>query len=124
MFALRTSVAPSRQALRPGGMRAVSSRPPSAGLALRLAPLVALLSAALPGGVSAQALGTMQVTAQVVPAEASWGGLTTARTLARELLSHPTPRAVRRGDMARVEAAVASGDGPRRLLLTIDYPRN
>ena len=125
MFAQRTSIAPSRRALGPGGMRAVSSRPSSAGLALRVAPFVALLSAALPGGVSAQALGTMQVTARVVPAEAGWSGLAAARTLAREVLSRPAgPGEVRWGDVARIEAAMVSGKGPRELLVTVDYPRN
>ena len=118
MFALRTSLALA-------GVTAIPGQPSPAGQMLRLGPLVALFSAALPGGVSAQAFGTMQVTAHVVPAEASWGALTTAQTLAWELLSRPTgPRALRGGEVARVEAAVAAGEGPPRLRVTIDYPRN
>ena len=124
MFPLSTARRQPPRGLAPAGVTAVPGQRSPAGLILRLGPLVALLSAALPLGVSAQALGTMQVTARVVPAEASWGGLTTAQALALEVLSHPTSRAVRREDVARVEAAVASGDGPRRVLLTIDYPRN
>ena len=49
-----------------------SLAPSPAGRALRMAGLAALLSLVGPGALSAQALGTMQVSARVVPAAVAW----------------------------------------------------
>jgi hypothetical protein len=78
-----------------------------------------------PSGASAQALGTMQVTATVLPADAGWRALSEARGAARRLLQTPwTSRATRAAGLVQARAELASVDGRRRLLVTIHYPRN
>jgi hypothetical protein len=84
-----------------------------------------LLLTALPDWVSAQALGTMQVTARVLPGEPAWAGFHQAGALARQFLSSPEggPGA-RRTALVHTRAEVASLPGRRRLLITVQYPRN
>jgi hypothetical protein len=92
---------------------------------LRLGLLVAPLAAALPGTASAQALGTMQVTARVLPGLPSWAGLAEVQGMTRQALLAPSGGTkIRRAGLVQARAALASGGGPRRLLITIDYPRN
>jgi len=84
-----------------------------------------LVAVACPGGVSAQALGTMQVTARVLPGGPGWAGFSEARALARQVgsavASHSETRHV---GLVQARAEVASGQGRRRLLITIHYPHN
>jgi hypothetical protein len=92
---------------------------------LRLGLIVAPLTAGLPGGASAQALGTMQVTARVLPGGAAWLGLAEAQALGRQVLLSPAPGPhLSRNDLVRTRAEFASTGGRRRLLVTVDYPRN
>jgi hypothetical protein len=92
---------------------------------MQLALLLALLAAGAPGGVSAQAAGTMQVTARVLPAEAGWSGLAEARSLVRGVLEAPRMApATRRAGLVRTRAELAPINGRRRLLVTIHYPHN
>jgi hypothetical protein len=92
---------------------------------VRVAVPVALLAPGLPGGVSAQALGTMQVSARVLPGRPSWSGLSEAQGLARRLLQAPSSSpATSRTGLVRTRAELASVNGRRRLLVTIHYPHN
>ena len=94
--------------------------------ALRGLCLVTLLVAvARPSGVSAQALGTMQVTARVLPGGPGWAGISEARALARQVGSAPASHSeTRHVGLVQARAEVASGQGRRRLLITIHYPHN
>ena len=92
---------------------------------IRLGALSALFAAGVPGGVSAQALGTMQVTARVLPGQPGWAGLSEARALAQEVLSRSSVASqTRRAGLVQARAELAPADGRRRLLVTINYPQN
>jgi hypothetical protein len=112
----------------PTGAPAGSRRGCSAGAMLRLGLLALPLMVSFPGGASAQALGTMQVTARVLPGRPGWAGLAEAWILAREaLLSPASPAAIsdiRRAGLVQARAELATTGGRRRLLVTVDYPRN
>ncbi len=96
-----------------------------AGPPLRLLCLSLLLSAALSGRVSAQAIGTMQVTARVLPAGPSWTGLSEARAAALAVLGDPFSRSsTRRTDLVRVYAELQGVGSRRRLLITLHHPHN
>ena len=88
--------------------------------------LVTLLVAlARPDGVSAQALGTMQVTARVLPGGPGWAGFSEARALARRVGSAPASDSeTHHVGLVQARAEAASGQGRRRLLITIHYPHN
>ena len=92
---------------------------------VKLGLLALLLTAALPGGASAQALGTMQVTARVLPGRPSWMGLAEAQVLVQSVdLTRPAGSKVRRSGLVQARAELASAGERRRLLVTVDYPRN
>jgi hypothetical protein len=100
-----------------------------AGGILRLAASLGLLALGLPGTSSAQALGTMQVTARVVPASVGWTGLAEAKFAARAAAERqPVLALVRRGRLVHATAEIqpSSGHpgGPRVLLVTIQHPHN
>jgi hypothetical protein len=83
------------------------------------------LMVSFPGWASAQALGTMQVTARVLPGGPGWAGLAEAHILAREaLLSSVSGSDIRRSGLVQARAELATTRGRRRLLVTVDYPRN
>jgi hypothetical protein len=92
---------------------------------VRLAGLAALLSAGLSGEASAQSIGTLQATARVVPAAASWEALEQARTAAvLALQASEGGPGVSRTELVRTSTVLqGSGDG-RRLLVTLEHPRN
>ena len=94
--------------------------------ALRGLGLITLLAAvARPDGVSAQSLGTMQVTARVLPGGPGWTGFFEARALARQVGSAPVSDSeTRHVGLVQARAEVAPGQGRRRLLITIHYPHN
>ena len=97
----------------------------SAGATLRLGVLAMALVAAFPAGASAQALGTMQVTARVLPGPPAWAGLTEAQALARQvLLSSSAGPQIRRAGLVQARAELASTGERRSLLVTVHYPRN
>ena len=109
----------------PIGAMVSTRRGCSAGAMLRLGLLAVPLLAAFPGWASAQALGTMQVTARVLPGRPSWAGLAEAQILAREALLSPAAGSdIRRTGLVQARAEVATTGGRRRLLVTVHYPRN
>ena len=84
-----------------------------------------LVAVACPGGVSAQALRTMQVTAQVLPGGPGWAGFSEARALAWRVGSASSPESeTRRVGLVQARAELVSGQGRRRLLITVHYPHN
>jgi len=92
---------------------------------LRLGLLAVPLMVSFPGWASAQALGTMQVTARVLPGGSGWAGLEEAQILAREALLSPAAGSdIRRAGLVQARAEFAMIGGRRRLLVTVDYPRN
>jgi hypothetical protein len=100
-----------------------------AGGILRLAALSGLLALALPGTSSAQALGTMQVSARVVSASVAWTALAEAGVAARSAAEQqPAGTLVRRGRLVHATAQIhpSSGHpgGPRLLVVTIQHPHN
>ena len=91
----------------------------------RIAVLSTLLALGLPGASSAQAFGTMRVTARVVSASVAWAGLAEAETAARAgALQRPGQRFTRRNDMLQARAEIQSSAGPPLLLVTIHHPYN
>jgi hypothetical protein len=96
-----------------------------AGAILRLALVTGPLAAGIPGGASAQALGTMQVTARVLPGLPAWAALREAQALAQQVLLAPlSGPEVRRAGLVQSRAELASTGGRRRFVVTVDYPRN
>jgi hypothetical protein len=92
---------------------------------LKLGLMVIPLTTGLPGGASAQALGTMQVTARVLPGAPAWAGLAEAQALGRQVLLSPVPGShLRRADLVQARAELAMTGRERRLLVRVDYPRN
>ena len=95
------------------------------GAFARAAVLPLLLLASLPCRASAQGLGTMQVTARVLPGGPAWAGLHEAHALAQQVLSSPVESPdTRRAGLVRTRAEVTSQGGRRRLLITVHYPHN
>ena len=73
----------------------------------------------------AMALGTMQVTARVLSGGPGWAGLAEAQVLARDALLSPAAVSdIRRAGLVQARAELATTGGRRRLLVTVDYPRN
>ena len=112
---------------RPAG--ATTGRTCRAGGILRLAASVGLLALGLPGTSSAQALGTMQVSARVVTASVSWTGLVEARAAARIAAGRlPGLALVRRGGLvhatAQIQPSGGRPSGPRLLIVTLQHPHN
>jgi hypothetical protein len=100
-----------------------------AGGILRMAAFLGLLALALPGTSSAQALGTMQVSARVVSASVAWTGLAEAGVAARSAAERqPAGILIRRGRLVHATAQIhpSSGHrgGPGLLVVTIQHPHN
>jgi hypothetical protein len=95
-----------------------------AGRILRGVALLGALALGLPRTASAQSLGTMQVTARVVPASVAWTGVAeageAARTAARERYGRPL---VRRRGLVHAWAEIHPSEG-RLLIVTIQHPHN
>ncbi|HEY7615000.1 MAG TPA: hypothetical protein VH764_18545 [Gemmatimonadales bacterium] len=67
----------------------------------------------------------MQVAARVLPGGPAWAGLHEAQALAEQVLaSSEGGLEIRRFGLVQTRAELASVDGRRRLLITIQYPRN
>jgi uncharacterized membrane protein len=81
-----------------------------------------------PASVEAQAIGTMQVVAQVTPADASWEGLAAAQKAAREFATARTTNEPRRTDLSLIQielvAAVSSHSARPQLAISIQHLRN
>jgi hypothetical protein len=105
------------------GLTRGAVQPPRLGAAwglaaLRLGGLSVLLAMGLSRQVSAQAIGTMQVTARVIPASASWAALTEAQEAAR------APSPVRRAGLTLTSVELQARGARRSLVVTINYPQN
>ena len=125
MFAPGSPPAQTPGVPAPTGAAAGTRRGCSAGALLRLGLLAVPLMVSFPGWVSAQALGTMQVTARVLSGGPGWAGLAEAQVLAREALLSPAAVSdLRRAGLVQARAELATTGGRRRLLVTVDYPRN
>ena len=112
----------SSRVLRSPGRGLASDRPRTflPGLLARCTAVAAALALGLPGVSHAQALGTMQVSARVVPAGAAWTGLAESRLAAR---SQAWP-VVRRTGVVLTRAQVVRRAGHPLLLVTIHHPHN
>lgn len=105
--------------------RASQNRASRAGRIFRMAGLSGFLALGLPGAASAQALGTMQVTARVVPASAAWTGLAEAGVAARSVARQgPGRPLIRRSGLVQARAEIRPSGGRRLLLVTIHHPHN
>ena len=125
MFTLPSLLRPITPVRSPARAPALRRRCLPTGAILRLAFLTVPLAAALPAGASAQALGTMQVTARVLPGRPSWTAVSVARILAEQLhLSPSSSPTVRRAGLVHARADLVPVAGSRRLRITVDYPRN
>jgi hypothetical protein len=125
MFTPRSPLARARTGAALTDDAAGTRRGRSAGAMLRLGLLAVPLMVSFPGRASAQALGTMQVTARVLPGRPGWAGLAEAQILAREVLLSPAAGLyIRRAGLVQARAEFATTGGRRRLLVTVDYPRN
>jgi hypothetical protein len=125
MFTPRSPLARTRTNPAPTDAAAGTRHGCSAGSMLRLGLLAVPLMVSFPGWASAQALGTMQVTARVLPGRPGWAGLAEAQILAREALLSPAAGSdIRRAGLVQARAELSTTGGRRRLLVTVDYPRN
>src|SRR5687767_13720245 len=92
---------------------------------LRGVAVLGWLALGLPQTSSAQALGTMQVTARVAAASVAWTGVAAAgevaRTAAREQYGWPL---VRRSGLVHARAEICASEGRRLLVVTILHPHN
>jgi hypothetical protein len=109
----------------------VSYRMPVVRSVLKVSGTVTVLWAASlirPASIEAQAIGTMQVVAQVTPAEASWEGLAAAQKAAREFATARTTNGPRRTDHSLTQIELApDGTAPRtrrQLVISIQHLRN
>ena len=97
---------------------------PGGGI-LRLIVLPAALALGLPQMSSAQALGTMQVSARVVPASVAWAGVAEGREAARSAAKQRWGKhIVRRGGLLLTQAEIRPLGGGRLLIVTIHHPHN
>jgi hypothetical protein len=116
-----------RGLIQPAG--ATSGKLCWAGRILRMGASLGLLALGLPGTSSAQALGTMQVAARVVPASVGWTGLAEAGVAARSAAGRqPGLALIRRGRLVHTTAEIQPASGrpgdPRLLIVTIQHPHN
>ena len=88
--------------------------------------VLVLLTFLSPGTSSAQSIGTMQVMANVIPADAAWAGLAAAQELAQSI--GRTLADIRTVELPlsqiRLEGPVASGADPALRAISIQYLRN
>jgi hypothetical protein len=92
---------------------------------LRLVASLGFLALGLPSVSSAQALGTMQVAARVVPASVAWSGVAEAGVAARSAARLQAGRAlIRRSGLVHARAEMQPSSDPRLLIVTIQYPHN
>lgn len=130
MFTARPHIGFGRPLLgltQPAG--ATSGKTFRVGGILRMAALLGCLALGLPGMSSAQALGTMQVAARVVPASVGWTGLAEARVAVRSAAARqPGWAFIRRGGLVQTTAQIhpSSGRAGGRglLIVTIQHPHN
>ena len=96
-----------------------------AGRILRTAAHGGVLAVALPGISSAQSIGTMQVSARVVPASAAWSGLSEAGLAARAAVQAPSARPlVRRNGLVHSATEIRTVGSRRVVFVTLQHPHN
>jgi hypothetical protein len=130
MFSARHQVSFGRP-LRGLGQAAgppVGQRLQAGGILWTVASL-GLLALGFPGALSAQALGTMQIAARVVPASVAWIGLAEARLAALSAAEGQAGLAlIRRGRVVHATAEIHPSTGRaedrRVLIVTIQHPHN
>jgi acyl dehydratase len=125
MFTVRLRVGFVRPLRRTPQADASPGQSFAAGGLLRGMALLGCLTLGLPQTSSAQAFGTMQVTARVVSASVAWTGVAeageAARTAAREQYGRPL---VRRRGLVHARAEIRPSEGRRLLIVTIQHPHN
>jgi hypothetical protein len=94
------------------------------GTAGRIAALVGLVALGVPTASAAQALGTMQVTARVLPASAAWAGIVAAGAAAQEAIQTQSGTSAYHNGLIRVRSEIRASKDYRLVLVTIDYPHN
>ena len=96
-----------------------------AGGILRLIALLGALAVGLQQPLSAQAPGTMQVTARVVPASVAWAGIAEGTEAARSAARERSGRhLVRRSRLFLTRAEIRSSGVRPLLIVTIHQPHN
>jgi hypothetical protein len=96
-----------------------------AGEVLCRTVFLGILALALPQASYAQALGTMQVTARVVPAPVAWTGLAEAGEAARSAVRDPSAMpVVRRGRLLQARAEIRDSACSGLLIVTVQHLRN
>jgi hypothetical protein len=125
MFTARSQIALQRRTSSREGTRGTVRQAAScSGKILRPVALAGFLALALPGTSSAQATGTMQVGARVIPAAAAWAGLSEARlAVAASTRDRGRPQ-VRRTGLVHARTELRSAEGRRTLLVTLQHPHN
>jgi len=113
--------APPRPTPRAGGSPGHPFLP--GGILLGMA-LLGSLVLGLPQTSSAQALGTMQVTARVVDASVAWAGVAEGREAARAARGQSGRPLVRRNRLLLTRAEIRPSGGRRLLIVTIHHPHN
>ena len=126
MFAADTSTgSPCGAAGLPGHAGRVHTAVRSGANSLRVVAVCALLATGLPAICSAQAIGTMQVDARVVPAAAAWAGVAEAGLAARAAVGAPADRLlIRRNGLVRAATEIRIVGSRREVLVTIQHPHN
>jgi len=96
-----------------------------AGGVLRWTVLLGILGLAFPRTSYAQAVGTMQVTARVVPASVAWTAVAEAREAARSVVRDPSALpVVRGGRLLQARAEIHDSTGPGLVIVTVQHLRN
>ncbi len=92
---------------------------------LRIAAVAGLLAGAFPAVASAQAIGTMQVTARVLPASDAWSGVSEAGLAAREAVRTPAGQPlIRRNGLILSSTEIRRAGDSRVVHVTIQHPHN
>jgi hypothetical protein len=108
-----------------GAGRPTQDRTSAAGVILRLACVTALLFTVVSGRALAQGIGTMQVTARVLPAGPSRVALEETRAVTAAALREPwTLSTIRRTRLVRTRADLLAQGSRRTLVITLHYPHN
>ena len=126
MFTADTSTGSLRRA---AGLPAPAARVHAAerpvGVVLRAVAVCGLLALGLPGTSSAQAIGTMQVGARVIPASAAWTGLSEAGLVARAAVGAATHGPlIRRNGLVRSATEIRAVGSRREVVVTLQHPYN
>jgi len=126
MFTTHSSTrSPCRATAMPGRAGRIDALNRAGAKTPRAVAVCALLAAGLPAICYAQAIGTMQATARVVPAAAAWTGVSVAGHAARAAVGISTghPMILRDG-LVRAAGEIRTARNRREVLVTIQHPHN